>query len=461
MFLGISIGAMGAKAAVVDVDGVIAGQGAAWNHFGQPKPLLGGHDPEVWWRAADAAVLAIDRHVRGLVRGIGLAGRMHSVAVLGADDMPLRREDPGPPEGSVGFAQGDPGWQTLRTEPRAICTEGLAAMLGRIGAVGSATNGTIRTVLLPKDFLRMRLTGDKASEMSGAAATMCLNVAERSWSTRLLEEAGLAKAQMPRLLEGAEVTGHLREKVASRWGMRQVLVAGGGADAAAASVGLGAVRDGEAILSLDGSVSILVTMSSHRPVAGETLLRSCYALPETWGVGSACYERRDWSDGLVTHDETRQLFASAHSDSFRDNPTRDEDDLRSGLGALDARFGGPSANARMVDAACGPPALDGERLAEALRTAMHALRSSGVHVDSLSVSGSALMLCRWGNALANALDAELVYRRDSAVARVVGAARLAQLAIDGGSPDDVCAVPPAIEVLRPSPDRVSRANMNR
>ncbi len=109
-------------------------------------------------------------------------------------------------------------------------------------------------MLLPKDWLRLRLTGERVAEMSDASGTLWLDVAARAWSPELLAATGLDLAAMPRLVEGSEPSGALRRDVAEAWGLPAgVVVAGGGGDNAAGAIGVGVVRPGDAFLSLGTS----------------------------------------------------------------------------------------------------------------------------------------------------------------------------------------------------------------
>jgi xylulokinase len=140
----------------------------------------------------------------------------------------------------------------------------------------------LRRVLLPKDYLRLRLTGEHASEMSDAAGTLWLDVAGRRWSAAMLAATGLDESAMPRLFEGSEPTGELRPALAAEWGMGPgAVVAGGAGDNAAGAVGVGVVRPGRAFLSL-GTRGLLRRdrCVRGRPGARGALLLSL--LPRTW-----------------------------------------------------------------------------------------------------------------------------------------------------------------------------------
>ena len=104
------------------------------------------------------------------------------------------------------------------------------------------TFSKIRTVLLPKDYVRLRMTGEKASDVSDAAGTLWLDVERREWSDDILAATGLTRDQMPQAVEGTAQTGRLRADVAEAWGIDEVPVAGGGGDNAAGAAGVGVVR---------------------------------------------------------------------------------------------------------------------------------------------------------------------------------------------------------------------------
>src|SRR5690606_9358438 len=121
-----------------------------------------------------------------------------------------------------------------------------------------------RKVLLPKDYIRFRLTGGYVSEMSDAAGTLWLDVDARRWDDVLIEACGLTRAHMPDLVEGSELSGHLSSDTAALLGLasRHVPVAGGGGDNAASAVGIGATRAGEGFLSL-GTSGVLFAVTDR------------------------------------------------------------------------------------------------------------------------------------------------------------------------------------------------------
>ena len=117
----------------------------------------------------------------------------------------------------------------------------------------------IAKVLLPKDYLRLRMTGIFATDVSDASGTLWLDMEQRAWSERMLAATGLTIDQMPRVFEGPEITGELDKALAQRWSLPVVSVVAGGGDNAAGAVGMGVVSEGQTMLSLgtSGVISLL------------------------------------------------------------------------------------------------------------------------------------------------------------------------------------------------------------
>ena len=238
MYLGIDLGTSGVKAVITSPSGDVLAQSTAALSVDRPRELWSEQNPADWSAAADRAVMMLDSDLRARVVGIGLAGQMHGAVLLGADDMPLR------PAILWNDGRSFAECEELETaEPRSREITGNIAMPGFtapkllwVRRNEPDVFRRVRTVLLPKDYLRLVLSGDKASEMSDAAGTLWLDVARRGWSDRMLAACGLDRLAMPALLEGSAVTGSLRTGVAERWGMQRVpVVAGGGDNAAAAA----------------------------------------------------------------------------------------------------------------------------------------------------------------------------------------------------------------------------------
>lgn len=455
MFLGIDIGTSGVKAVVISADGNVAGQGTAALTVSRPHDLWSEQAPEDWWAATEAAVRAIDPAVRRSVRGIGIAGQMHGATLLGADDRPLR----------PAILWND-GRSYAECEEMEAAVPDLHAIAGNLAMPGFTAPklawvrkhepeifDQIRTVLLPKDYVRLRMTGDKASDMSDSAGTLWLDVAKRDWSDTLLAATGLGRDQMPRLFEGSEIAGVLRPEVAEVWGMAPVPVVGGGGDNAAGAVGVGVVSDGDALLSLGTSGVIFIATKDFRPNPGRAVHAFCHCLPEMWHQMSvhlsaaACI---DWVAKLTGAANAPELFTRAESTG----PARSKEVFLPYLSGErtphnDALVRGAFLN---LDYETTPGTLAQavlEGVAFALADGLDALRDAGTQVSQLSVIGGGARSAYWGRIISAAVETPLVYLRGGEVGPALGAARLAQVAIDQADPAMVCAPPPVERVVEP------------
>lgn len=461
MFLGIDIGTSGVKAVVLDAAGAVAGQGAAALTVQRPQPLWSEQDPESWWHATVAAVQAIDPDVRRSVRGVGLAGQMHGATLLDADDTPIR-----------------PAilWNDGRSFAECAALEQavpeLRAIAGNIAMPGFTAPkllwvrdhepeafARIGTVLLPKDYVRLRMTGDKASDLSDSAGTLWLDVGKRQWSTALLDACGLTEAQMPALFEGSAITGTLTAEVAELWGMPQVPVAAGGGDNAAGAVGVGVVKDGDALLSLGTSGVIFVATNDFRPNPARAVHAFCHALPGMWhqmSVHLSAASCIDWVARITGAAGAADLFARAEAAGPARGPEiflpylsgertpHNDAEVRGAFLQLD----NDTDAGRLSQAVL-------EGVAFALADGLDVLREAGTTVERLAVIGGGARSSYWGRVIAAAMEVELVYLQGGEVGPALGAARLAQLAVDGGDPASICVAPPVSHTVSPDPALVA------
>jgi xylulokinase len=461
MFLGIDIGTSGVKAVCIAEDGTLLAQATAPLAVSRPQPMWSVQDPDAWWQATEAAVLAIDPAIRRDVRGIGIAGQMHGATLLGADDRPLRP--------AILWNDGRSAAECAaltRDVPDLQAIAGNLAMPGFTAPkllwvrdhepdVFAAT----RTVLLPKDFVRLQMTGEKVSDMSDAAGTLWLDVGRRDWSGTLLAATGLDLSHMPRLVEGSEVSARLRADVAARWGMAAVPVAGGGGDNAAGAVGVGVVGEGDALLSLGTSGVIFVATDAFRPNPAGAVHAFCHCLPETWHQMSvhlsaaACI---DWVARITGADGPPDVFDRAQAAGpgagrelflpylSGERTPHNDPQVRAGFLQLD----NDSDAGRLSQAVL-------EGVAFALADGLDALKDAGTQIARLAVIGGGARSRYWGRILSAAMETPLVYLRGGEVGPARGGARPAQLAIDGGTPRDVCQAPPVDHIVEPDADDVA------
>ena len=164
-----------------------------------------------------------------------------------------------------------------------------------------------RTVLLPKAYIRYRMTGEMVEEMSDASGTLWLDVGARDWSGVMLAATGLSREAMPRLVEGNAPAGALRPELASRWRMTgRPILAGGAGDNAAGAVGLAAIRPGDAFVSLGTSGVLFAATDRFRPYPQAAVHAFCHALPATWhqmGVTLSAAASLAWWAGVTGRSE--------------------------------------------------------------------------------------------------------------------------------------------------------------
>lgn len=459
MYLGIDIGTSGVKAVLLADDGTVAAQASAPLTVSRPHPLWSEQEPADWIAATEQAVLGLPAELRSKVRAIGLAGQMHGATLLGADDRVLRPAilwNDG--RSFAECAELEAEVPDLRAISGNIAMPGFTApKLAWVRKHEPETFAQVRTVLLPKDYVGLHLTGEKASDMSDSAGTLWLDVAKRDWSDELLFATGLTREHMPHLLEGTEVGGTLRSEVAARWGMEPVPVAAGAGDNAAGAVGVGVVNDGDALLSLGTSGVIFVATGEFRPNPAGAVHAFCHCLPGMWhqmSVHLSAASCLDWAAGLTGTDVPGLLAAAEAAEpgpelflpylSGERTPHNDPHVRGAFLDLSNDTDPGRLALA----------VLEGVAFAHA--DGLAALQAAGTRIERLSVIGGGARSRFWGQIIASALGVELDYLDGGEVGPALGAARLARIAASGASVAEVCTRPPVRETIAPDPALAER-----
>ena len=451
MFLGIDIGTSGVKAVLVDESQTIVDQTTAPLSVQRPKPLWSEQNPADWWDATCKAVTALDQFKRSGVKAIGLSGQMHGATCLNENDRVLRP--------AILWNDGRSGAQCNR-----MMTEmsELPNISGNLAMPGFTAPKLVwmrdherelfektKKILLPKDYVRLLMTGVYASDMSDSAGTLWMDVADRDWSDDILSLTGLSRTQMPELFEGSHVTGKLLANIASDWGVPRVPVAGGGGDNAAGAVGSGTVSHGDGFLSLGTSGVIFLADNAYRPNPESAVHTFCHALPGLWhqmSVMLSAASAVDFVSSIAGFAHPADLYAAAEdlnhpSDRAMFLPyLSGERTPHNNPTAKGAFFGLSHEDNRNTLAQA---ALEG--VAFALADGLDALKQAGAQVEGLSVIGGGARSHYWGKILASTFGFPLHYRGGAAVGPAFGAARLARLCVSGENIDEVC-VPPQIEL---------------
>lgn len=288
MYLGIDLGTSGVKLLLLDDAQAVVATADATVPQHRPQPTWSEQHPADWWTAVEAAVAQLRAQVPAAwaqVRGIGLSGHMHGAVVLGAQGQVLRTAilwNDG--RASAECAQLEDAVPTSRQITGNLAMPGFTApKLLWLRTHEPAVFDQIRTVLLPKDWLRLQLTGDAVSDMSDASGTLWLDVQARAWSPVMLRACGLDVSHMPALAEGNAATGTLRSDVARHWGLGdRVTVAAGAGDNAASAVGVGARTTGQGFVSLGTSGVVFRVTDAFAPATERAVHAFAHALPQRW-----------------------------------------------------------------------------------------------------------------------------------------------------------------------------------
>lgn len=287
MHLGIDLGTSELKALLLDDDQRIVATASATLSVSRPKPLWAEQHPHDWWKALDTVMQTLQEKAPDAlkqVRDMGLSGQMHGAVLLDERGDVLRPAilwNDGRSSSQCAVLQQSPELTQLTCN---LAMPGFTApKLMWIASHEPEIMARIHKVLLPKDWLRWKLSGRYCSDMSDASGTLWLNVKQRAWSEEMMALTKMTRAQMPDLVEGSACSACLRSDLARRWGIRhEVLIAGGAGDNAASAVGIGAIQPGQGFISLGTSGVIFLTTDHVEPCPEKAVHTFCHALPDRW-----------------------------------------------------------------------------------------------------------------------------------------------------------------------------------
>jgi xylulokinase len=460
MYMGIDIGTSAVKAVVIDDTGSIVDQASSPLSVSRPHALWSEQNPADWWSATNSAVSDLRLPLRKAVRAIGLSGQMHGATLLDKHHQALRP--------AILWNDGRSARQCVELErgvPDMAKITGNRAMPGFtapkllwVRMHEPKIFADTAMVLLPKDYVRLRMTGDAASDMSDSAGTLWLNVAQRRWSDAMLAGTGLDASHMPKLFEGNEITGELRAELAEAWGMQRVPVAGGGGDNAAGAIGVGVVRPGDAFLSLGTSGVLFLANDGYRPNPEGGVHTFCHAVPKHWHQMSVILSAAscvDWAARLCGAANAGVLFDAAEA---RNRPS-DSEIFLPYLSGERTPHNDPNAQGVLFgltqeSSTAGVAQAVLEGVAFAFRDGMDALLTTGSTIESISVIGGGARSAYWGRILSSVLRRPLTYRDSGAVGPAFGAARLARMGFEKASIEEVCTPPRILHVAEPD-DRLA------
>jgi xylulokinase len=286
--LGIDLGTSAVKAVVIDEDSRVLGTGTREIPMEVPEPKRAEQDPAQWWSNTVFAVRAA-LHDAGIthVSAIGLDGHMHGVTLLDASHRPVGRSITWADQRSADLVEeieADVGTATFLTISGTRPAAGfMAPTLAWLARHDPGRLDASAVALLPKDYLRLRLTGEAASDVSDASATALFDIAERRWSERLCQALRLPTRLLPPLLGSADLAGDLLPEAAQELGLRPgIPVVAGSADQPAQAVANGLLRRGHGSVTLGTGGQILCATDAPLADPEGRIHTFCHAVPSRW-----------------------------------------------------------------------------------------------------------------------------------------------------------------------------------
>jgi xylulokinase len=455
-FLGIDLGTSAVKALIMDeAETVLAAVSVPVPAPTHPMPLASEQEMGDWWEAISTALgrLAAEHGpAMARVRGIGLSGQMHGLSLLDAADEPVR-----------------PAmlWNDGRAEAEAEALQAQGFDLARILGVPAMAGLTApkmmwlrrhepasleraRHLLLPKDVIRLTLTGEHVTDVSDAAGTWLLDQAARCWSDSAIAALGIDRRLLPPVVESPAPTGTLRPEIAQRFGLTpRVIVAGGAGDTLAGGLGIGVVENGRAFVSLGTSGQVFVATDSYRPAPEHAVHSFCHCLPGRWSAMAAVLNGASALAAMARvggSDDIPALLAEVEAGFTGPSPLlflpylTGERSPHNDPWARGVLFGLTTDNTRaqMIQAVL-------EGVAFSLADGVAALTAAGIDVGEAGFIGGGARSRLWARIIAAATGLTLNRFDGGAHGAAFGAARLGRMATGGAMQADTPAIVETIE----------------
>lgn len=456
MYLGIDLGTSSVKVLLMSASQNVVASSSMPIAVSRPQRGWSEQDPADWISATSDALDALHAsHPKELaaVRGIGLAGHMHGATLVDKSGDVLRPcilwNDT---RSSVEAAALDADPMFRRLTGNIVFPGFTAPKLDWVRKNEPDIFKKVAKVLLPKDYLRLWLTGEFCSDMSDASGTSWLDVGNRKWSAELLEKTELSLDHMPNLVEGNQASGTLKTHLCETWGMNNVIVAGGAGDNAAAAIGLSSIDQGTSFVSLGTSGVFFAPNDEFRPRPESAVHAFCHAVPDKWhqmGVFLSATDSLNWWAKICK--ETPQNLTKELGGTLKpasdltflpylsgERTPHNDTEIRGAFIGLDHSHN----RADMTQAVL-------EGVAFALRDNLQALIETGTSIDHVLAVGGGTGSTYWLNAISTALQRPVLLPEGSDLGAAFGAARLGLMAADEQRPQDVCSPPRIANTFEP------------
>lgn len=452
MFVGIDIGTSGVKTILIDEAQQLIASAQAPLSVSRPHAGWSEQLPEDWIKATELTLEQIkNSHPKALsaVTGIALSGQMHGATLLDKNDKILR-----------------PCmlWNDTRSEIQAKQMDDnpeFRTIIGNIVFPGFTAPkidwvrqnepkifSHIKKVLLPKDYVRLWLTGEYVSDMSDASGTAWLNVKQREWSAKLLSICELDLEQMPMLVEGTQASGELKQALAKRWGIQgKPIVAGGAGDNAASACGMGIIKSGSSFVSLGTSGVLFTATDAYQENPENAVHTFCHALADTWhqmGVILSATDSLNWYAGIAGHTAsslTQELGEQLKPSSkliflpylAGERTPHNDSKIRGAFVGLSHKSSRETLTRAVL-----------EGVSFAIRDNKNSIESCGTKLERLVAVGGGSRSHYWLQLLSTVLNLPIDVPIDGDLGGAFGAARLAQIAATSASAESIL-IPPLIE----------------
>lgn len=463
MYLGIDLGTSSAKLILIDDNQHHIATSSSPLTVSRPQELWSEQNPADWWTAVQKAFIEIKQNYKNelkQLRAIGLSGQMHGATLIDKHKEVLRP--------AILWNDGRSFAECQEIKTRVPEAETITGNLLFPGFTAPKILWVkynepdifkrIHKVLLPKDYIRLCLTGTYASDLSDASGTSWLDVGNRRWSNEMLAATELTQAQMPELFEGSEVTATISKEIATLWEIPETtVVVGGGGDNAASAISMNTINPGQAFLSLGTSGVYFTADDCYRPNPADAIHTMCHCLPNRWhemNVYLSAASCLSWYADEVAQTKLTTLLAEAEASHTLKAPL-----FLPHLSGERTPYNNPHAKAVFFGmthntdrATLMQSVLEGVALLVA--QGQQALEKVGVAVHDIDIVGGGAESSYWGHILASSLNRPLTYRSSADLGGALGAAKLAWLGIHGGDPATVLTLPPVKQIIEPNPEWV-------
>ena len=300
--IGIDIGTSGTKSVLFDTEGNVIASSSVEYPMYQPENGWAEQDPNDWWNAVCKTLKEFTAKADGDIVGIGLSGQMHSLVMLDKDNNVIRP--------AILWCDQRTGKECAEIEER-IGRQRLIDITANPALTGFTASKILWVrnnepdnymkcahILLAKDYIRFKLTGEYATEVSDASGMQLLDVKNRRWSDEVCEKLGIDMKLLARVYESCEATGYVTEEASALTGVSKgVVVAGGAGDNAAAAIGMGVCENGKAFTTI-GTSGVVFAHTSEPIIDKKGRIHTfCAAVPNTWhvmGVTQAAGQSLSW-----------------------------------------------------------------------------------------------------------------------------------------------------------------------